>query len=427
MYQSTPIKIALVGAGNRTLVYASYALAHPDRMKVVAVAEPDPVRRAHAAKLYNIPAEAQFDGYASLAQRPRLADAVFNGTMDRMHFESSLALLKAGYHMLLEKPIADTEWEVRSLIHSATEEYKRTVMICHVLRYAPFYQTVKRLLEENRIGRVIALHTSENVSYHHMATAFVRGRWNRENNSNPMLLAKCCHDLDIVAWLMSGEKVKRVSSFGSLMQFHSQNAPEGSSDRCLNGCSIERQCQYSARTLYLEKQVWGMYAWESLRLNSTYDQKVDSLKSGNPYGRCVWKCDNDVVDHQTVIMEFENGATATHNMLCATARATRTVHIIGERGEIEGDLEAGQIRLRTCDPSSETLYHEEAIDVTFSAGEPAGHGGGDLRLVADFIDVLRGDPASCGATRIEDSLMGHLVAFKAEEARRTNRVVEVTL
>lgn len=429
MDKSTPITVALVGAGDRSLIYASYALKHPDQLKVVAVAEPDPIRRAHAAKLYDIPAGALFDGYEALAQHPQLAHAVFNGTMDRMHFDSSLVLLRAGYHMLLEKPIAVTEQEVRSLIRAATQEYKRTVMICHVLRYAPFYQTIKRLLEENRIGRIIALHTSENVSYHHMATAFVRGRWNREEDSNPMLLAKCCHDLDIIAWLMSGEKIKHVSSFGSLMQFHPRNAPEGASDRCLNDCKVESQCQYSARALYLDKPAWGAYAWEGLSHipNASREQKAHSLKTDNPYGRCVWKCDNDVVDHQTVIIEFANGATASHNMLCATARATRTIHIAGERGEIEGDLESGWIRLRTCDPSAESFFREEEIAIEHGTEGPAGHGGGDLRLVEDFVRVLRGDQSSHGATRIEDSLTGHLIAFKAEEARRTNNVIEVTL
>jgi predicted dehydrogenase len=421
-----PVTVALVGAGHRAILYGSYALQHPERMKVVAVAEPNALRRAEAARQHDIPPERQFCSYQELAGRPPLADAAINATMDRLHYDSSIALLQSGYHLLLEKPIAATAQHVRHLIDCA-RQCQKVVMVCHVLRYAPFYQTIKRMLEEGQIGRVIALHTSENVSYHHMAVGFVRGRWNKEADSNPMLLAKCCHDLDIIAWMLSGQNVVKVASFGSLMQFRPENAPPGSALRCLEGCQIEGNCAYSARLNYITHDLWGFYAWEPIEhlANPTTQQKLFSLQQDNPFGRCVWHCDNDVVDHQTVIMQFAGGATATHNMLCATARATRTIHVVGSGGEIEGDLEGGWIRLRRPSLVAGQTYIEEKVTTDSGPEGLVGHGGGDLRLVEDFTSVLRGEPTSRGVTRIEDSWTGHSIAFAAEQSRRNGNVVKL--
>lgn len=422
-----PLKIAIVGAGHRSLAYADYALKHPDRMKVVAVAEPSDVRRARTAELHGVPADSLFRSFEEMAAKPKLADAVINGTMDRMHFASSVPFIEKGYDLLLEKPIARTEREVRDLIALAGR-HGRKVMICHVLRYAPFYAKVKEVLDSGAIGSLVAVHTSENVSYHHMAVGFIRGRWSNTERSNPMLLAKCCHDTDILAWLFSGVPARRVASFGSLMQFKPENAPEGSTKRCLDGCEIEAACPYSARINYLVKKKWQTYAWEPIEhlKNPTEEQKLESLRTDNPYGRCVWHCDNDVVDHQAVIVEFANGATATHNMLCATARATRTIHLVGSAGELEGDMDAGRLELRkpTLVPGPECT--RETIDLGTAGSQiDSGHGGGDGRLVEDFVRFLRGEPASKATTRIEDSLTGHLIAFCADTAMRERRVVEM--
>ncbi|MDH7568401.1 MAG: Gfo/Idh/MocA family oxidoreductase [Armatimonadota bacterium] len=420
-----PITVAIVGAGHRSVAYARYALSHPDRMKVVAVADPNPLRRQSVAQTHGIPPENCFESYEELAARPPLADAVINGTMDGLHYASAKPLLEAGYHMLLEKPIAQKEEEVRSLIDTA-RRHGRTVMICHVLRYAPFYAQVKELLASGEIGDVVCVHTAENVSYHHMAVGFIRGRWRRRGESNPMLLAKCCHDLDIIAWIYSGVPATRVASFGSLKQFRPENAPPGSGTRCLVDCQIEAECPYSARANYITQGLWSFYAWEPIEHlgmgNATEEQKLESLRTDNPYGRCVWRCDNDVVDHQSVIVEFANGATASHDMFCATARPTRTLHIVGTRGEIEGDMEAGRLVVRHPWTERGKEYRETPIEIAVKGD---GHGGGDSRLIADFVSVLRGEPTSRGATRIEDSLTGHLIAFAADRSMLEHRVVEV--
>jgi predicted dehydrogenase len=417
-----PVTVAIIGAGHRSVGYAKYALRHPDRMKVVAVADPDEVRREGVAQTHAIPPAMRFGSYEEMAARPKLADAVINGTMDRMHHDSTMPFLAAGYNVLLEKPIAPSEREVRGLI-GASKKYNRLVMICHVLRYAPFYSTVKKLLTDNKIGQIIALHTTENVSYHHMATAFVRGRWNNRDTSAPMLLAKCCHDLDLLAWFMSGVPAVRVASFGALSQFKLENAPAGSTDRCLNGCKIESTCPYSARTMYITQGLWKPYAWEAIENipNPTVEQKIESLKTNNPYGRCVWRCDNNVVDHQSVSVQFANGVTASHDMLCATSRPCRKIHIIGNLGEIEGDMEAGEIFLRHPAPNPDPAYSEEKIKIE-EQGD--GHGGGDSRLIEDFISTITGQKAAA-LTKIEDSLTGHLIAFAADRAMMENRVVEI--
>ena len=416
-----PVTVAIVGAGHRALLYASYALRHPDRLRVVAIAEPNDGRRDSVGDAHQIPGNCRFRSYTELAAEPPLADAVINGTMDRLHWESGSALLRAGYHMLLEKPIASSEREVRDLVNVA-RRHERIVMICHVLRYAPFYRKIKELVSAGAIGEIISLHSSEHVSYHHLATAFVRGRWNSRERSNPMLLAKCCHDLDLIVWLLSGSAPVRVASFGSRMQFRRERAPAGSAARCLDGCQIEPQCAYSARANYVTQDLWNIYAWESIEhlAQPTTEQKLESLRTDNPLGRCVWHCDNDVVDHQSLLVEFANGAVASHDLFGATARPTRRIHLVGERGEIEGDLTAGQLTIRHPDPRAGHEYSEQRIDVGIKDDQ---HGGGDFRLLDDFIRILRGEPGSVGATRIEDSVAGHRIAFAADRAMRQHRVV----
>jgi predicted dehydrogenase len=340
-----------------------------------------------------------------------------------------MPLLEAGYHVLLEKPIAPSEREVRDLI-DASNRFGRAVMICHVLRYAPFYRRIKDLVDEGTIGTIVSMCTNELVSYHHMGVGFVRGKWNKRTE-NPILLAKCCHDLDLIAWYNSGVKADRVASFGSLTQFKPENAPPGAGKRCLVDCEIESTCAYSAKANYVDMDLWGPYAWHPIEHieNPTREDKLESLRTDNPYGRCVWHCDNDVVDHQTLIIEFENGVTATHNLFTGTARPTRTIHIVGTEGEIEGDMDHEVIKVRKPDVSirgTEQAFAEEVINVAApSAGEDGGHGGGDQRLIGDFISLIAGNKPSKSVTSIQDSLTGHLIAFAADTAMNERRVVEI--
>lgn len=422
-----PIRVAAVAAGDRSVKYASYALKYPERMQVVAVAEPDAGRRSRFAAEHRIPAAMQFKSWEQLARQPKLADAAINGTMDRLHYDSSVALLERGYHLLLEKPIAPSEREVRDLI-ALGQRRERLVMICHVLRYTPFYGAIKQALSDGRLGSVVSMRTQEAVGYTLTSAAFVRGRWRRTDTATPIMLAKCCHDLDIIAWLMSGVEPVRVASFGSRTQFRPENAPPGAGTRCLVDCSIEESCPFSARQIYLNHRI-GHYAWEFIEhlSNPTEQDKLASLRDeSNPHGRCIWKTDADQFDHQSLIIEFANGATATHDLFCATSRKTRTIHVVGDRGELVGDFTEGKIALRRHNPGNKLGYDEQIIDVGIHGGG-GDHGGGDGSLIEDFVKVLRGEPTSRASTRIEDSLIGHLLVFAANQSVTQKRMVAITV
>lgn len=417
-----PIDVVLVGLGHRSLGYARHAEEHPERMRVVGVAEPDDRRRTRGAARFNVPSERQYRTAEELAAAPRFADAAINGTMDREHLETTLPLLRAGYDVLLEKPFAVSEDELWQFVHTVRDT-GRKLMICHVLRYAPFYRQIRERVAAGEIGHIVNVRTAEYVSYHHMATAFVRGKWNRRE-VNPILLAKCCHDLDLICWMKSGVRPRRVSSFGGQGIFTPERAPEGAGERCLGDCSIERECPYSAKTLYVDNGLWGSYAWESIEhIDSPSDEdKLESLRADNPYGRCVWRCDNDVADHQGVLIEFDDGCTAQHTLVGGTARAMREIHLIGTHGEIEGNLEDGAFVVRKPTPGSEGHHTETRHEVNVSGSM---HGGGDLRLVEDFERIVRGREASISTTHLDDSVASHLIAFAADRAMRTHTAVEL--
>ncbi|MFD0712639.1 Gfo/Idh/MocA family protein [Paenibacillus sp. GCM10027626] len=418
-----PVSAIIVGAGHRSLQYASYAEAHPDQFRIVGVVDPDSERRKLAAERFGFPLDHCFASVEQLTAVPKLAVAAINGTMDHLHVRTTLPLLKAGYDVLLEKPIGISEEEVMEL-HQTAKSCGRTVMICHVLRYAPFYASIRQQLEAGAIGDIVAIQTEENVSYHHMSTAFVRGKWNSiENCGSSMIMAKCCHDLDLLAWLMGGVRPVKVSSFGSLYQFREEKAPAGAGTRCLVDCPLEETCTYSAKRMYMQQNLWGAYVWDRTGLTEDDNEgKLESLRTTNPYGRCVWRCDNDVVDHQSVIIEFASGSTASHSLTGATAKPSRTIHITGTKGEISGTMEEGTYLIRRPDDTPGQTYAEEMIQLNVSADM---HGGGDLRLVADFVSALRGERPSLSSTSLEKSIYGHQIGFAAERSRMENRIVNI--
>lgn len=413
----------IVGAGHRGLLYGSYALQHPDEFKIVGVADPNEFRRQQTAEKFGFGADMCFRSAEELASKGQLADAIINCTMDTEHVPTSLPLLEAGYDMLLEKPIAAVESEVRSLLAVARKR-QRTVMICHVLRYAPFYAAIRRKVLEGEIGDLISVMTVENVSYHHMASCFVRGKWARFEASSSMLMSKCCHDLDLITWMKSGITPTSVASFGGTMHFRHERAPEGSGTRCLVDCKIEETCDYSCRKHYLEQGLWGTYAWQSIEQDLSPENKIRSLKEENPHGRCVWRSDNDVVDHQAVIIEFADGSTASHNLIGGTSRPCRSIHLVGTKGEIQGVDEECTFVVRHPDTRAGHEYSEERIKIDASSD---GHGGGDLRLVEDFVHTLQGKPRSISCTDLEDSIYGHLIGFTADRARVEHRSLEIVI
>ena len=417
------ITAVLVGLGHRSVGYASYADTHPDELQIVAVAEPDPVRRARYAERFGVSVDACFEDANALAEAGKLADVAINGTMDEIHVETTIPLLEAGYDVLLEKPIAPSKEELLTL-EGVVERTGQKVVICHVLRYAPFYVAIKERVESGEIGDILHIHSTENVSYHHMAVAFIRGKWNRRE-VNPMLLAKCCHDLDLLCWIKSGIQPKKVASFGGRHFFTSENMPEGASEVCID-CDIERDCEYSALRHHVDNAWWPFYALAG-EVGYESGKEIDDGEkiahvSASEYGRCVWNCDNDVVDRQSVIVEFEDGCVATHDMVTNSAKGVRRIQITGTKGDIYGDMIEGKFTLSKPGATAGEEALVEEINVNLEGDH---HGGGDLRLVADFLSVVRGEGGSISTTTLSDSINSHLIAYAADIAMREERVVSI--
>lgn len=424
--ENRPITAIIVGAGHRSFVYSELAKTNPEMLKIVGVADPNPIRRKKAMDYFGFKEDMCFENAEELAKKGKLADTVINGTMDEQHLETSVPLLNAGYDMLLEKPFAPNEEEMRQIVNCAKKNNSK-VMICHVLRYTPFYYAIKERIVNGEIGDIINIQTTEHVSYHHLSTSYIRGKWaNSDKCHTSMLLAKCCHDLDIIMWMMSETKPKQISSFGGKFQFKPENAPKEAGTICMKDCPLVDTCVYSTKRLYIDHpDRWAFYVWDALegKKNVSIDDKIALMKSDSPYARCIYKCDNNVVDHQSVLINFESGATGTHNMVGGSAEPRREIHIIGTKGEIFGNFEESKFTVLKIDPSPEAHNEEcdvEEVDLRVTGdmvGAYGGHGGGDERLAADFVKFIRDEKPSLACTSIFDSVAGHLSVYLADKSR----------
>lgn len=424
--ENRPITAIIVGAGHRSFVYSELAKTNPEMLKIVGVADPNPIRRKKAMDYFGFKEDMCFENAEELAKKGKLADTVINGTMDEQHLETAVPLLDAGYDMLLEKPFAPNEEEMRQIVNCAKKNNSK-VMICHVLRYTPFYYAIKERIVNGEIGDIINIQTTEHVSYHHLSTSYIRGKWaNSDKCHTSMLLAKCCHDLDIIMWMMSETKPKQISSFGGKFQFKPENAPKEAGTICMKDCPLVDTCVYSTKRLYIDHpDRWAFYVWDALegKKDVTIEDKIALMKSDSPYARCIYKCDNNVVDHQSVLINFESGATGTHNMVGGSAEPRREIHIIGTKGEIFGNFEESKFTVLKIDPSPEAHNEEcdvEEVDLRVTGdmvGAYGGHGGGDERLAADFVKFIRGEKPSLACTSIFDSVAGHLSVYLADKSR----------
>ena len=411
---TTPVTFAICGCGSRGLeAYAPFQELHPERMRIAAGADSRPERLAMLRERYGLAEDRCFASDEELLAQPRLADAMIIATQDRQHVPAALAALDKGYHLLLEKPISPDLDQCRQLVEKARET-GRMVVVCHVLRYTKFYGTLEAMLRRGEIGKIETIDAVENVAYWHQAHSFVRGNWRRSDETSPMILAKSCHDMDILRWL-AGERCLKVQSFGSLDYFRPDRAPAGAAERCLDGCACKAACPYDAEKIYLTAPHSGLRTkgpgWPCNVLcdEPTEERIYEALRTG-PYGRCVFHCDNDVVDHQTVNLEFANNIHATFTMTAFTDTCRRTIHVTGTLGEIIGDMEAQTLRLRRFGQP------EEVIDLRTGDGEFAGHGGGDMGLIADFCALLSGEKAE-SLTDVSVSVESHTMALAAEQSR----------
>jgi len=404
----TPVTLSIIGAGERGNVFADIASRLPQWARVVAVAEPREEYRNAFARRWGVPSNGVFKSWRELAAKPRLSDAVVICTMDREHAEPAVAFTAAGYHMLLEKPMATTLEDCKRIAR-AQEEARTITCVCHSLRYNEAFARLKETAHSGRIGRVMSIDQLEQVTWWHQAHSFVRGNWGNEGRSTFMLLAKSCHDIDFIAHLVDAG-CERVQSFGSLSYFTRANAPSGSGERCTD-CAVEHACPYSAIKTYVESD---RESWPASLVSADHSREAHraAIVAG-PYGRCVWKCDNDVVDHQVVAMEFENGVTATFTMTAFTRIQGRKIRVHGTEGEIEFTEERMWVRTFADN-------REEQIDFVPEEGS---HGGGDTRVLVSFLAAIRNNDPRLVLTDVQESLRTHSIVFAAEKSRRQGRMI----
>ncbi|MBD3195250.1 MAG: gfo/Idh/MocA family oxidoreductase [Candidatus Lokiarchaeota archaeon] len=458
-----PIIAILIGAGNRGMTaYARYAELHPDELDFIAVAEPVEIRREKFADLHNIDPKLCFITWEDLLAEGKIADIAVICTQDQLHVEPTLEALEKGYDVLLEKPMAHTLNGCVKLVKKA-EEKNQILGICHVLRYAPFFDKLYRLINDGLIGEIVNISHRENLGWWHMAHSYVRGNWRNVEESSPMILAKCCHDLDILYWIV-GSSPRKISSMGNLMNFKKKNAPKGAPKYCVEGCPIQDTCLYYAPRTYIdiepilqmidksEKSFFKFIAnlrrnhlkilsflskiipflkqvryWKEWPVEPLYhghkedysdEAKFELLKTSK-YGRCVYQCDNDVVDHQIVNIEFENGVTASLTMQGFSENEGRSVRVDGTKGTLTGIFQLSGEKIDFYDHftgQKETLYNQP-MNLT-------AHGGGDLRIVEEFLKSVKNRKTK-PLTSSRESLESHLMAFAAEKSRLNELVIDM--
>lgn len=404
-----PVTIVAIGAGNRTNKYLEYARRHPERLELAGVVELNEIRRDAVAAKFGLPPERCFTDYDTFFENPLPADAVLIGTPENMHFEPCMKAIEAGYNVLLEKPIAQTLPEC-CLIAQAARRKGVIVGVCHVLRYHPYFIKIKEIVDSGELGEIISISHLAAVGLDRTTHGFVRGMWRREEITNPMLISKCCHDIDFLLWLTEA-RCRKLSSFGSLRWFRRENAPAGSTERCID-CPLESKCPYSAVDLYDRRRDWVSNF--DVPAGSTLDEVIRrELRSGN-YGRCVFRCDNDVVDHQIVSMELENDVTISFSMDAFTLGDQRETRIRLTHGEIDGDERT--LRVYKFRGREERIY-----DFSDILGTPF-HAGADLNLIEDFVDTLSRREHRF-RTSIGKSVESHRICFEAERSRLTGQTV----
>ena len=410
----TPVDAIVIGAGSRGQAYSKFALKYPAEFEVTAVAEPAEDRRYRIASEHDLPQERCFATWEDALAHGKIAKTLINCTMDRMHMESTLAALEAGYDILLEKPMSPVLEENVRLVQVA-EDLGRHLQICHVLRYSPFWQKIREIVRSGVLGRIISVDHRENLWFFHMAHSYVRGNWREMETSGPMILAKCCHDFDILYWIL-GKQVVWLNSFGSLTHFKAENAPEGATLRCLDNCPVADNCKYYAPRVYASD--FNGWPQNAVSLTPTVEARMEALRTG-PYGKCVYHTDNDVVDHQTVNMELEDGTTVTLTMQGHSDEECRSMRYDGTQATLYA-------KFTQTDPIITIKHHltGEIERVFVESSDESAHGGGDFGMVRSFVNAVNGKPDD-SVTTARESLESHLLAFAAEESRLTHQTIHM--
>ncbi|MFX1390134.1 MAG: Gfo/Idh/MocA family protein [Promethearchaeota archaeon] len=461
-----PITAILIGAGRRGFyVYGNYAIENRKKLKFVAVAEPVNKRRENFAKLHKIPSDMCFKDWRDILSREKLAEIAFICTQDQLHAEPTILALEKGYNVLLEKPMAHKLSDCIKIVQKV-EETNKILAVSHVLRYTEFFSTIYKIINKGLLGDIINISHRENISWYHMAHSFVRGPWANVEKSSPMVLSKACHDLDLLFWMI-GSLPKKISSFGNLLYFRPENAPIGATKYCLNGCLVRNQCNFYAPRIYIDivpiiqimqkgknrifkiignirknyvklltilaKLIpsirrlrywseWPVYYLYTEQEEDYSDQKKLEILTNSPYGRCVFYCDNNVVDHQVVNIEFENNVTATFTMHGFSEKEGRTLRIDGTKATLLGEFHDAYKKLILFNHFS----GEKKVIINQKLSlNTVEHGGGDPKLVDAFLEILKNAKKIQPLTNARECLESHLMAFAADESRRKEIVIRM--
>lgn len=409
---SRPVTAILIGAGNRGNIYADYGIIHPDELQIVGVADQDASRNGRFARKHKISAENRFYNWQDVFSREKFADAVIIATPDALHVGPCLLALDKGYDVLLEKPIALTEADCRKILEKSRAT-GRIVGVCHVLRYSPYFRQLKEIITSKTIGEIVSVQHMEPIGFSHMAHSYVRGNWHNSNTTSPIILAKSCHDTDILRWLIN-EPIEDLQCFGDLRHFKLENAPPGSTERCTDGCAVEDSCPFSALQIYYRDRK-RLYVFDLPEKRRNWDYIILKKLKTTDYGRCVYSMDNNQPDHLTVNMRFGKNITATFSMEGLTSYEGRCTRIMGTKGDIVGDMEQYTITdFRTGHQTSWSLKTDF-------------HGGGDHRLVQDWVQAVGHQNPAILSSTIDVSVVSHLMAFAAERSRLNHSIEEVKL
>lgn len=400
------------GAGNRGNVYGNYAAQYPDQLDIVGVAEPIAIRNERYAKKHAIKSENRFSTWEEVFKRPKFADAIIITTPDNLHYGPCMKALEMGYHVLLEKPISPSEQECRNILAMA-KKTGRIVAVCHVLRYAPYFVELRNIIQSNVLGKVVSVQHLEPIEHIHMSHSYVRGNWHNSKETTPIILAKSCHDLDILRWMLN-KKSKTIHALGDVSWFKKTNAPEGSTARCMDGCKVESTCPYSALKVYYRerKRNYVFDLPEEKEKQAAY--VLEQLKTTN-YGRCVYDMNNDQPDHYTTNILFEEGISVSFSMEAFTSYEGRRTRIMGSLGDVVGDMTS---MIHTDFQTGKKTEWKSTTDM---------HGGGDWKLVANWIEAVSKNDGSLLTSTIDASIESHLMGFAAEKSRKENKVVEIKL
>ncbi|MEJ8817587.1 Gfo/Idh/MocA family protein [Lacibacter sp. H407] len=407
-----PITVITCGAGSRGNVYGNYAVQYPAQLDVVGVAEPIVIRNERYAKKHAIKDENRFKTWEDVFKRPKFADAILITTPDNLHYGPCMKALEMGYHVLLEKPISPSEKECRDIL-AMTKKTGKIVAVCHVLRYAPYFEELRKIMQSGVLGKVVSVQHIEPIEHTHMSHSYVRGNWHNSKETTPIILAKSCHDLDILRWMIDKQS-KSIHALGDISWFKKANAPEGSTARCTDGCKVEASCPYSALKLYYRERK-RTYVFDMPEEKEKHaDHIMEKLKTTN-YGRCVYRMENDQPDHYTTNILFEDGVTCSFSMEAFTSYEGRRTRVMGSLGDIVGDMTT---MVHTDFLTGKKTEWKNATDM---------HGGGDWRLVANWIEAISKNDASLLTSTIDASIESHLMGFAAEQSRKGNKVVEIKL